>query len=68
MVLICHTSLGLNVKMAKKDHKKTPPDMSEIMDYLEKQSRPVSQKELNRTFGLRGDNRVQVKKMMKYMT
>jgi len=53
--------------MAKKEHKKTPPDMSEIMDYLEKQSRPVSQKELNRTFGLRGDNRVQVKKMMKKM-
>ena len=53
--------------MVKKEDKTTLPDMSEIMDYLTRQSRPVSQKELNRTFGLKGDNRVRVKKMMKEM-
>ena len=53
--------------MAKKSYNPIPPTMDEVMAYLQTQSGPVTKKELNRAFGSHGDNRANIKKMIRDM-
>lgn len=53
----------------QKQPKKTAsmPTMTELTDFLNKQSKPVNKKEIARRFGIRGDNRVLLKGMLKQL-
>ncbi|MDY6408043.1 MAG: ribonuclease R [Pseudomonadota bacterium] len=41
------------------------PTMDEIISYLETQNRPMNKRELSRVFGLKGDDRISLKKMIR---
>lgn len=51
--------------MAKKSAKQTAPTMDEVIAYLNTQTGMVTKKELNKVFGVRGDNRVVIKQMIR---
>ena len=51
--------------MPRKSKQTTLPTMEEVISYLETQSRPVMKRELSRAFGIKGDDRVHLKKMIK---
>ncbi len=49
----------------KKKRDTQPPTMDDIVAYLNAQSKPVSKKELAKAFGVKGDNRVALKGLIK---
>ena len=53
--------------MAKKSHHPIPPTIEELITYMTAQSGPILKKQLCKAFGTHGDNRANIKQLVREM-